>query len=161
MQTIDKSLNNLIESQSSSLIYIIVTLASVFIFLIMLLIGQVYLAFASLITIFLLMIFFHSPIIGIMILLVASASTGFFNRIALNLTGIPAPVDFIRFGIEILLVFFGIRLLLTRPIKSKKSANYVDISVWAYLIFSTIYTINLFYVGPQITLWGWRWTCPR
>lgn len=159
MRVIENPFNRITGDQKNYLFYLLIPTGLILIILFSFFLGQVYIAFAGIIIIIALFVFFRSPIGGIMIILVASATTGFFNRLALYLSGTPAPIDYIRFGIELLIIIFGARLLITRPIKNHRLAVFVDVSVWAYLIFSTIYTINLIYVGPLVTFWGWRWTC--
>jgi len=98
------------------------------------------------------------PTTGIFTLLILSTTTGFFSRLALYLSKAWAPFDFIRFSIEVGIIFYAAFSAL-RQTKRQNKSNSIDILVWANLIFCTICMFNFSLAGPQVTLWGWRWTC--
>ena len=159
MRISEYSVRNINEDQKNKIIAVLAIVGVSFALVGLFIIGQVHIAFAGFLVLIISILFILSPVSGILALLVGSATTGFFDRIAIYLTGNPAPVDYLRFGLEVLIILFGFRLLITRPTNRNRIASTVDKFVWLYLIFSTIYTFNLIFVGPKITVWGWRWVC--
>lgn len=107
----------------------------------------------------LLYLLIRRPTTGVFTLLILSTTTGFFSRLALYLSKGWAPFDFIRFSIEIGIIFYTAALVL-RQIKHREASNHsIDFLAWTNFIFCTICVFNFSLAGPQVTLWGWRWTC--
>lgn len=99
------------------------------------------------------------PISGIFTLLILSTTTGFFSRLALYLSKAEAPFDFVRFAIEIGVIAYATLSLLRQNKHKHIPHTGIDLLVWANLIFCTLCMFNFSLAGPQVTLWGWRWTC--
>jgi O-antigen ligase len=120
--------------------------------------------FSLLIAIFFLLIFLTtyliSPISGILLVMVLCTMTGFLDRVSLYLAGEPAPMDFIRASIEIAVLIITIQAFLRRKSAIRNMVTRkIDYLVWAYLIFSTLQTLNIFSSNLVVTIWGWRWEC--
>lgn len=118
-----------------------------------------YLLIASLQLILLILLSRYAPTPGIIWLIVFSSTTGLFQRLTLYSSGSYPQSDGIRFALEIgILVYFARSILMYQHATTRLTAR-IDIAVWLYLIFATIYAFNLFYTIPLVTIWGWRWIC--
>jgi O-antigen ligase len=104
-------------------------------------------------------LFFHSPISGVAVLLVMSAMIGFFSRLALYLAKGPAAFDFIRASVELGAILYAYRAFRSSPPFRKRTVHIVNLLVIAYLVISTLYTFDIIYAPPLMTIWGWRWVC--
>jgi hypothetical protein len=107
----------------------------------------------------LVLFFFHSPTSGVMLLLALSTMIGLFSRLALYLAKGPAAFDFIRASVELGAILYTYRAIRSNPPFRKWTAHIVVVLVSAYLVISTLYTFNIIYASPLITIWGWRWVC--
>ncbi|MEJ5311258.1 MAG: O-antigen ligase family protein [Anaerolineae bacterium] len=101
---------------------------------------------------------------GVFWILGLSTITGFFQRLILYKTGQSSPSDYVRFALEIsislYLILIAVRRLKRSGITSRIHVKWLDVVVSLYLLLSTIYVFNLFYVEQLlITIYGWRWVC--
>lgn len=101
--------------------------------------------------------------VGVLWIVGSSTFLGFFQRLILFSTGqLPSP-DYARLALELsilLYTFFVIRSFFSRHASPAKiRLKWLDVFVTAYLGISTLYTFNLIYAEPAITVYGWRWVC--
>ncbi len=101
----------------------------------------------------------HKLLTRVLLLLACSTITGIFSRLALYISGSSAPLDFIKFSIEVSIIVCALQLFKRRPIPGNRMVIIMDWLMAATFLFFTLCAFNLIFVGPGITIGGWRWTC--
>lgn len=103
---------------------------------------------------------FVNPTAGIFAVLVFSTTTGFWSRLALHLAnGQPSAFDFIRFSVELVVLLFALQVIHQDHFFRSSSIKGIDMAVLLYLAISSFAALNILFVGPITTIWGWRWVC--
>ncbi|MCE7980656.1 MAG: O-antigen ligase domain-containing protein [Caldilinea sp. CFX5] len=137
-----------------------ITVYSFILFLLGLLGGQYgYLLIAIMQLMVIIILYRYAPLSGILWIIAFSSTTGLFQRLTLYSSGAYPQPDSIRFALEIGILIYFIKFLLTQQPAQTRITLRIDLAVWSYLILSTLYTFNLFYTIPAVTIWGWRWVC--
>jgi O-antigen ligase len=144
-------------TNSQSMLSIVIIFGLVATLLVLFFTNQIDLLFAILHLLVIGSIFVRAPVYGVLLLLALSTTTGFFNRLALFISGEPAPLDFIRAALEIVVLFMTIYAFNCRLAVNHRKTRLIDNLVYAYFIICTIYTFNILYAPPLVTIWGWRW----
>jgi len=107
---------------------------------------------------FLAVLILWDPRRGWKLLMLLVSASGLLGRIALYLAGKESPLDFLAFSVEV-----GTIMLTSRVVLLRKSRNRMDgpsdKAVWWYFVFSSLCMLNVFFAGPAVTIWGWRWVC--
>lgn len=100
---------------------------------------------------------------GVWWILGFSTVTGFYQRLMLYGSGQSPSSDYVRLVLELSILLYFVLIISSRSQQgsqiSKISTRWLDIFVAIYLLLSTLYAFNLFYVEPLITIYGWRWVC--
>lgn len=104
-------------------------------------------------------IYRRRPLTRIFLLLACSTITGLLNRLALYISGKSAPLDFVRFAVELSILLCTLQMLKQKPLPGPKMVRIVDWLVAANFLFSTLCALNIIFVSPGVTIGGWRWTC--
>lgn len=104
----------------------------------------------------------NAYIAGVFWIIGFSTVTGFYRRLTLYGGGQLPSSDYVRLVLEVsILAYFifavGYRLQKNQGKVSKRYIKWLDVVVTCYLLISTFYAFNLFYVDPFITIYGWRW----
>lgn len=118
-----------------------------------------YLLIAAMQLMLIVILYKYAPLSGILWIIAFSSTTGLFQRLTLYSSGAYPQPDSIRFALEIGILIYFIRFVLTRRSSKTGFTFGIDLAVWGYLILSTLYTFNIFYTIPAVTIWGWRWVC--
>lgn len=100
------------------------------------------------------------PLSAVWAVLILSTTTGFLGRLAFYISGGSSPpLDFVRFATEVGVVLVALKAFFARDIVHNRTTRLFDALFWACLIFFSLTVLNIFFVGPKATIWGWRWTC--
>ncbi len=100
---------------------------------------------------------------GVFWILGFSSVTGLYHRLVIHATGQSPPSDFVRLALELSILFYFLVMVGSRLDKRRQRyrirKSWLDVVVSVYLLLCTLYVLNLFYVEPLVTIYGWRWVC--
>jgi hypothetical protein len=100
---------------------------------------------------------------GILWILGFSTITGFYHRLILYGSGQSPSSDYVRLVLELSILLYFVLIFSSKRKRASQLSGirtkWLDVFVSTYLLLSTLYAFNLFYVEPLITIYGWRWVC--
>ncbi len=123
---------------------------------------QAYLLIALVVLFLSIILLGNAYIYGILWILGLSTVTGFYQRLVLYGSGQMPSADYVRLALEVSVLLYFVVIVSSRLKKQnwkipKSSVKWLDIAVLFYLLISTVHALNLFYVEPLVTIYGWRW----